>query len=99
MNFFRVKHAGYSLEFPLPSVSNVENLFKSYDAVILCGGNVALADPKAKTRYVFYGPTSFIELEPAKISEVYLNPYDKYGCNRQWEKALSGCKEKLQYLP
>ncbi len=98
INFFRVKHAGYSLELPLSPVNNVDALFKNYDIVILCGSNVTLADPGSRTVYVFYRPTSFIEIKPGKIAKVYLNPYDEYGCNGQWEKALSECREKIDYL-
>lgn len=98
MNFFRMKHVGYSFENPLSPIRNVEALFKNYDTVILCGGNTSLADSGAKTKYVFYCPTSFIELEPGKIAKVYLSHFDEYGCNRQWEKLLSGFKEKIQYL-
>ncbi|MFA6568747.1 MAG: O-antigen ligase family protein [Victivallales bacterium] len=98
MNFFRMKHAGYSLEHPLSPVRDIESFFKNYDTVILCGKNAALADPGAKAKYVFYCPTSFIELEPGKTAKVYLNHFDEYGCNRQWENALAESKEKIKHL-
>lgn len=98
MDFFRMKHAGCSLEHPLSHVGRVEVFLENYDTAILCGENAVLASPDSRTRYIFYCPASFIELEPWKVVEVYLSPYDEYGCNRLWEKALAKSKEKIKFL-
>lgn len=96
INFFRMKHSGYLFECPLYSAGDTETMLNRYSNAILCGRNAALANPESKTEYVFYQPASFIEMEPEKILKVYLNPFDKYGCNKQWETLLSGYKWKIE---
>jgi hypothetical protein len=98
INFLTVQYVGYSFEFPFSPVKDIESLFNNYNTVILSGRNVVLANPEVKTMYVFYHPTGFIKMEPDKIVKVYLNPFDEYGSNRQWEKSLAESKDKIKYV-
>lgn len=96
--FIKNKYGGFSLDFPISAPKSTEKLFKAYDYVVLCGGNAAFAGPDEKTKFIFYNPTSFVQIDSAKVEKVYLDKFDEYGCARQWEKLLAGEMEKIQYL-
>jgi len=98
MDFIRNRYGGYSSDFPVSQMKNPESLFENYDIIFLCGDNATLAGSTKKARFLLYNPTLFTEAAVGKTEKIYLNPFDEFGCNRKWEKAFLGTKDKMQYL-